>query len=253
MKRFSKRLGFGLLYLAILGAIGFGIYYFFFRPEPSCFDNKKNGEEVGVDCGGPCIPCGLVGVALEQAAVQIIPAAGGQTTLIVQVKNPSPDYAAFFSYDFKVISKIGGELVKYQGQSFIGTSQSKYLVAPRLEVRPDDIGRVDFIISNPSWNLSPIIPSYRLEPQEVKTLIEVDRFKVTGKMVNNSASASPELRLITLILDKEGEIIAASSSLASSVGAFSEKQFTVFLPLPLRGETLLLSELETKIFWEEAL
>lgn len=260
MKRFWKRLGFGLLYLAILGAIGFGIYYFFFRPEPSCFDNLLNQEESEIDCGGPCIPCEVKGLSLEQLPVQVIPVgenqtlpAGRQVTLVAEIKNPSPDYSAFFSYRFEVSSKVGGQLGESQGKSFIRAGQIKYLVVPRIEADPDDLSRVNLFISSLGWNLSPILASYELRVEEPITVREGNRFRVSGKLINDSASASPELRLVTIILNKEEEIIAASSSLTSSVGAFSEKQFTVFLPLPLSGKFPPLSELETKIFWEEAL
>src|SRR5947209_735804 len=29
-------------------------YYYFLKPVPSCFDNKQNQGELGVDCGGTC-------------------------------------------------------------------------------------------------------------------------------------------------------------------------------------------------------
>jgi hypothetical protein len=29
----------------------------YFWPRPTCFDKKQNGQEEGIDCGGPCIPC----------------------------------------------------------------------------------------------------------------------------------------------------------------------------------------------------
>lgn len=28
-------------------------------PAPTCFDGKKNGNETGIDCGGPCKRCGV--------------------------------------------------------------------------------------------------------------------------------------------------------------------------------------------------
>lgn len=30
------------------------------KPFPDCFDNMQNQGEQGVDCGGPCFPCGSV-------------------------------------------------------------------------------------------------------------------------------------------------------------------------------------------------
>ncbi len=43
----------GIIILFILASV-FYIFWNFFRPEPSCFDGIKNGDESGVDCGGSC-------------------------------------------------------------------------------------------------------------------------------------------------------------------------------------------------------
>jgi len=39
----------------ILALIGGLIWYFW--PKPTCTDNRQNGQEQGVDCGGACTPC----------------------------------------------------------------------------------------------------------------------------------------------------------------------------------------------------
>ncbi|MCB0660100.1 MAG: hypothetical protein KDC04_04135 [Saprospiraceae bacterium] len=36
-------------------------YLLWQRPEPTCLDGIKNGNETGVDCGGDCTPCYEVG------------------------------------------------------------------------------------------------------------------------------------------------------------------------------------------------
>lgn len=42
-----------LVVLAIILFIAVPFFYFFYK-APTCFDNKKNGDETGVDCGGSC-------------------------------------------------------------------------------------------------------------------------------------------------------------------------------------------------------
>ena len=54
-----RQLGvFAVFTAAVLLIVGGLIYYF--RPEPTCFDNRKNQDEEGIDCGGAaagCAPC----------------------------------------------------------------------------------------------------------------------------------------------------------------------------------------------------
>lgn len=47
------------VFAAIVVLIVGGLIYYF-RPEPTCFDNKQNQDEEGIDCGGAvarCAPC----------------------------------------------------------------------------------------------------------------------------------------------------------------------------------------------------
>jgi hypothetical protein len=46
---------FGLFSVIILTVIAGLVWYFW--PEPTCFDGRKNQGEEGIDCGGPCTPC----------------------------------------------------------------------------------------------------------------------------------------------------------------------------------------------------
>ena len=62
MKRTLKQLLYGFFYLVILLAVVLGAYLLFFQKSSSCFDNIKNQEAVGIDCGGSCIECDLKNV-----------------------------------------------------------------------------------------------------------------------------------------------------------------------------------------------
>ncbi|MGH7249462.1 MAG: hypothetical protein ACREGC_00650, partial [Minisyncoccia bacterium] len=40
-----------VLFILIFGSL---IAYPSFNKPPTCFDNKQNGDEIGIDCGGSC-------------------------------------------------------------------------------------------------------------------------------------------------------------------------------------------------------
>src|SRR3990167_10764616 len=50
---FKKQLKIFIFLAVILFAIVGGVIYYF-RPAPSCFDNKLNQNEERIDCGGEC-------------------------------------------------------------------------------------------------------------------------------------------------------------------------------------------------------
>ena len=53
---FKKQLKIFIFLAVILFAIVGGVIYYF-RPAPSCFDNKLNQNEERIDCGGECEAC----------------------------------------------------------------------------------------------------------------------------------------------------------------------------------------------------
>lgn len=51
----KQRISYVLVFIALVGVLSALPLYFFLHKEPTCFDKKQNGDEVGVDCGGSCV------------------------------------------------------------------------------------------------------------------------------------------------------------------------------------------------------
>ncbi len=64
------------------------------EPDPTCTDGIMNGEEEGVDCGGPCAACpvGLQDTKWQSSGTNVAP-------LLVTLFNTDSIYAEF-NYDF---------------------------------------------------------------------------------------------------------------------------------------------------------
>ncbi|MBI1838779.1 MAG: hypothetical protein HYR95_00535 [Candidatus Colwellbacteria bacterium] len=135
MHRFLKQFIYGFLYLSILAVIVGGVYYFYFIPEQSCFDNIKNQNEVETDCGGGCAACELKTLKLQSDAPQVFSAGASRSTILIKIKNPSSNYELpSFDYKIGIVSKFGTPLLRLSGTSYVSPKEDKYLVIPGIDI-----------------------------------------------------------------------------------------------------------------------
>src|SRR3989338_4310772 len=80
-----------------------------FLPEASCTDNRKNQEELGVDCGGPCGPCELKDpkpVALYWT--RVVPVRENSYDIAVEIENVNEVLSsADVEYEFTLRDNLG--------------------------------------------------------------------------------------------------------------------------------------------------
>lgn len=246
MNRTRKQFAYGSLYLVILTLIAGSIYFFVFKPAPSCSDNKQNQKEVGVDCGGPCIPCEVKGLSLATEELKIFPAGQNQITLLARVKNPSPNFPVRFSYKFN----LGGTLLNKTlgGNTIIAPGASKYLVIPGVSIAAEDVKSIDLETTEPNWQ-SESKTEVKNIGLSVQTNVDQVKITVTGTLVNKSAMSFRQIDLTALLFGREGEILNASTARLEKIEAFSEKQFIIFFP---ESEGLMknLDSQKTEVYWE---
>ena len=98
MHRKFKQFIYLLFYVLCWSAVIAGIYFLFLKPAPSCFDNKQNQGEEGIDCGGPCskvcIPQAIKTITVVNRVVWL-EASPNNYVAFAEVKNDNSDFAAF--------------------------------------------------------------------------------------------------------------------------------------------------------------
>lgn len=74
-------------------------------PNASCFDERQNGNETGIDCGGSCVACGIKYARdLEIIGeVSILEVTSDAIETIVRVRNPNVEYGVKFDYQVKFL------------------------------------------------------------------------------------------------------------------------------------------------------
>ena len=95
-------------FLIIAGIISFALFY----EEPTCFDGKRNGNEIGIDCGGSCeLLCELQIIEPLVHWTRYFEVVPGVYNVLAYLENPNvTDGADRVDYIFKLFDIFNGSL-----------------------------------------------------------------------------------------------------------------------------------------------
>lgn len=233
LRRLLKQFLYGLFYFTILGAIGFGVYWGYFRPAPSCFDGVLNQNEEEIDCGGACEDCALGRlVPLRFDPVQLFHAGDFGTTIFLQFRNSNTTYgASSFNYELNLYNSSGVVIYSQKDKSFIYPGETKALILPAVEVDFIDILRSEVKISGVSWIKAEEFPRPEIAAKDIIFKIDGERAVISGVVSNNSPFLISKAIVGGIVVAKNGIYINASNTSVMDIAAFSEKQFQIFVPV----------------------
>lgn len=229
MGRITKQIIYGAGYLIFFGLVGFLIYFGLYRNPPSCFDNKLNQDEIGIDCGGGCIPCELKDLEVIFDPVQVLDAGPDKVTLFSSLQNPSFNYGVEVFYRFDVFGAFVGKIDSISGRTILEEGERDFIVSPGLNLRSGDIDEVTLTFTDVNWYLDEPVPFYSLALDDIQTTID-DNVQVTGIIFNNEPVKFPVVRLTALLRNQFGDVVHASTFTLENLEAFGEANFVIFFP-----------------------
>ena len=148
-ERTKKQLIIGLIFILIVGGIGYGFVDYFFLVEPTCFDSVQNGVEEGVDCGTlacgvACEPAIMPLNILSQKLIQVRP---GDYDFVAQINNPNTLYGAS---RVRYTLDLGGMLLDKSGTFYILPGQTRFVIVSGI--RSDSVLReASFDVTEAEW------------------------------------------------------------------------------------------------------
>lgn len=209
-----------------------------FLPAPTCFDNRKNQREIGVDCGGPCAPCELRNpksasifwARLGRGAPQVFDAAA-------LVENPNEVLSsASLRYEFTFFDDRG-EIGRAKGSTFIFPQERVYVVEPHIRLSREPV-RVEFRIAGVEWQVKQDIPptlvvqdrQYRIRstPTGRQSIVE-------ATVVNASRFDFRKMETAIVVLDREGNLIGANRVVNEDIRAGAPVDVISLWPAALVG------------------
>ena len=126
-----------LTYCTLAMLLGIAVYYAFFKAPETCFDQKQNQDETGMDCGGVCAAvCKevITGAIPEVAEIAFVPAGNGRYDVLAKIHNPNDEIgASSFAYMVALKDAVGNVLATRSGKSYILPQESKYILELNFE------------------------------------------------------------------------------------------------------------------------
>ena len=249
--RRRKRVIVSLIFFGILILVAIPSYLLFYK-TPTCFDNKRNSDETGVDCGGSYqLLCTAESLPLIiKGDPQVLEVKEGVFEVVALVDNPSIDAeiyrAKYFIrlYSAKSIAPtrvIEGETFVPKGVKFaifegpFTTSDGAIPIKATIEWREDSL----------AWkkNNSPI-PILKVISKMVSKEDTIPRLDAV--IENASLKNVSNIDAISLVYNDKGTIFAASKTFIDSLAVGANAPIVFSWPEPF-GEKILNIEIILRV------
>lgn len=234
MSRTVKQFIYGTFYLLIFSSLAWGLYSITLKPAPSCFDDRQNGDEEGVDCGGSCVSCDVknlkplfVGEANLYGVDRIYSASA-------RIQNSSPAFGArTFSYSVNFYDAGNVLLKSISNKSFIYANESKNIVEAGARITNGVPNRVELVIDNASveWAKPVEFSEPKYELKDINAVLDGEQVVVSGAIVNPNNFSFTKAVITAFLGDEFGTKSGASRTELDNIGQFREESFKIFIPV----------------------
>lgn len=194
-------------------------------PQPTCFDTKKNGYELGIDCGGLCmLTCQSEIEPLSVVWARAVPVSLGEYDFVAMLSNKNTTNAPQgVAYTFIALDKEGKVMTSVDGVSTVVTDGDFPIISHSVEL---DTAPASVIVrlSQPPYYKTPEKP----ELPAVRSLGwvyepgSISRVTVTLKNTTQTTFLKTPVRIV--LFDSQNNAIGVGESIVPSLGKEEEKE-----------------------------
>ena len=213
-----------LIPLAIIVYLVFGVV-----PDATCFDNKQNQREEGVDCSGPCKPC------LENLTEPVVlwtrlfKLADGAYEVAALIEN-THNFASVdrFFYRVKIYSPDNIVIGIKEGETFINPNEKFLILDPSFATGQRAPARALVEFDPVKWRYAEYTPpnvvvvsrDFLLEPQP----------RLSALLRNNDLFALNNLQVAAILSDESGKVVGASLTNLDKIEGQSDRTISFSWP-----------------------
>ncbi len=250
MSRLAKQLIYGIFYLAIIVAIGWGLYRLYV-PAPTCFDGIQNQGEEGVDCGAVCgKACPPALIPLANPTAQLIKYDNGAVDVLTRIDNANATYGATaVPYTLKVTDAGGSVLATRTGTTYVNPLEPHYMDFPLIGLTGTPVSAsLQLDAASVKWaalttqggtNVSFAVRQDQLIPS-------ANSLRYQANIVNNSTFDFNQVEVTVILYDQNGKVVGAGSTMISTLTGGQLRGTTIdwpfAIPSAVRSQTFVTTD-----------
>ena len=202
--------------------------------KPTCTDSKKNGDEVGVDCGGACLR-----MCQEKVSDPVIlwsrafPVVGNTYNLVAFIENQNKNGGVIeASYEFRIYDVKNLLIGRRQGTTFIPPNKQFAIFEPRIDFAEREVKSVTFEFTDPLvWvKKEPTLNNLALFVDNITMGEDSKSPSLSALVKNESIYDMPPFEVIAILYDEDKNAINASKTIKD--GLSSNDSLSVFFTWP---------------------
>ncbi len=225
---------FSIFALAILALIGGLVWYFW--PKATCTDNRQNGQEEGVDCGGSCAPCTGEIKDLSVSWVRFFKNRENFYDAAALINNPNI-YAgiANIKYTFKLYDANNILITVRDGYTFINPLERQVIFESSLSAGPR-VPKYAYLEFGEEKNWKYIKKEKAFLSLVQKSFTNFPFPRLSAEIRNDSLVGIKNVLVSSVLYDEEGNAVGVSSTKIDLIPAESSQTANFTWPVAFDKE-----------------
>jgi Mg-chelatase subunit ChlD len=235
----KRKLTYAILFFSfVIMVVGLPTFLFWYQ-APTCFDGKRNGDEVGVDCGGSCrLLCSFEAIEPDILWSRSFKVASGLYSATAYIQNHNFSSAALNApYVFKVYDKTNTVIATRFGQAYIPKNKIFAIFEPAIQVGEAVPYRTTFeFINEISWEKDDSsLPDLLVREKSLSREDSLPR--IDARIQNNSIIPVSNIEIIALVYDGKDNAIGASRTFVDYLNKDQSTDIVFTWPAPFDTQT----------------
>jgi hypothetical protein len=225
-----RKLGFFAAFFAFIAIVVVILAIPFFNKKPTCSDNKQNGAELGVDCGGACqYLCAESVEPLQTVWVRAVPSGPKRVTAIAYIRNENKTAGVMNApYKFTVYDSEGKVISIKEGQTQIPANGSIAVVTGQIDIGERKVQSAIFEWTAPLYfsTLSENALASNIETVETKIEKGQASTHLSATLKNTTRLSYKNIPVVVILYNKDDNTVLASRTILDKLG--TEEQADVY-------------------------
>jgi hypothetical protein len=214
----KRKMGcFSIVGILVLVILSYFIYVFFIKTTPTCFDEKQNQDERGIDCGGICtLVCTADARTIVPVWSRVFNVTGDVHSVVAYVENQNMTAGVKkIGYEFRIYDDkniLAGEPIS--GTTYIGPNDKTAIFASPIKTGNRIPKNVFFrFTTQPEWITTP--QQYNLPQLNTSNTVLTDETtapKLSVDIVNSTLYDYKKIDVIAILYGADGNAVNASQT-----------------------------------------